>query len=320
MTSTSSPVLAPAAYIGRLREEGELLAAAAAPLSLDLPVPPCPGWQLRDLLRHVGYVHRWATGYVTERHAEMVPRLDETGVLAADIPDPVLLDWFRTGHAGLVSALETAPPDLACWTFLPGAASPLAFWARRQVHETTMHRIDVQLAAAAAGAAAGSGTAAGSGAPAGARVAGAAGAASGAGRPVDPVPAALAADGIDELLMGFARRGARHGPLSDPPRGLFIDADAGGSLGAERRAGGSGDSSPRASASYRWSARMGPERAEVGRGWDGAAAGPDDCTVSGPAPELYLMLWNRGGLAGLEVTGDPGVLERWRAGVQVTWR
>ena len=313
MTSTDSPVLAIPAYIGRLREEGELLAAAAVPLSLDLPVPPCPGWQLRDLLHHVGYVHRWATGYVTERHAEMVPRLDETGVLAQDIPDPALLDWFRTGHAGLVSALETAAPDLACWTFLPGAASPLAFWARRQVHETTMHRIDVQLAAAAAG-------------EAGVAAAGAGGAAAGPGRPVDPVPAALAADGIDELLMGFARRGARHGPLSDPPRGLFIGADASGlgadasGLGAERGARGSGGSSTRASTSYRWSVRMGLERAEVDRGWDGTAAGPEDCTVSGPAPELYLMLWNRGGLAGLEVTGDPGVLELWRGGVRVTWR
>ncbi|MFI5064526.1 MAG: maleylpyruvate isomerase family mycothiol-dependent enzyme, partial [Streptosporangiales bacterium] len=81
------------------------------------------------------------------------------------------------------------------------------------------------------------------------------------------------------------------------PRGLFIEADA-----------------------HRWAARMGPERAEVQRGWDGVAAGPGDCTVSGPAPELYLMLWNRRGPAGLEVTGDPGVLERWRGGVRVTWR
>ena len=207
MTSTSSPVLATPAYIGQLREEGELLAAAAAPLSLDLPVPPCPGWQLRDLLRHVGYVHRWATGYVTERHAEMVPRLDETAVLGQDIPDPALLDWFRAGHAGLVRALEAAGPDLACWTFLPGAASPLAFWARRQVHETTVHRIDVQLTAAAAMP----------------------------GQPVDPVPAALAADGLDELVMGFARRNARHGPLSDPARSLFIDAGQRGSARSGER-------------------------------------------------------------------------------------
>ena len=153
-----------------------------------------------------------------------------------DIPDPVLLDWFRTGHAGLVSALETAAPDLACWTFLPGAASALAFWARRQVHETTVHRIDVQLAAAAAG-------------DWGSRRPGQPG--PGGARPArDPVPAALAADGIDELLMGFARRGARHGPLSDPARGLFIGADASGlgadasGLGAERRAGVPGDRPP----------------------------------------------------------------------------
>jgi hypothetical protein len=32
------------------------------------------------------------------------------------------------------------------------------------------------------------------------------------------------------------------------------------------------------------------------------------------------MLWNRRGPAGLEVSGDPGVLERWRGGVRVTWR
>ena len=62
----------------------------------------------------------------------------------------------------------------------------------------------------------------------------------------------------------------------------------------------------------------------MGRGWDDTAAGPGDCTVRGRAPELYLVLWNRleaGDLAaGLTVTGDPGVLERWRRGVRVTWR
>lgn len=42
--------------------------------------------------------------------------------------------------------LREAPPNLQCWTFLP-APTPLAFWARRQAHETTIHRVDAELAA-----------------------------------------------------------------------------------------------------------------------------------------------------------------------------
>ena len=266
MASTSFRVLATAEHIAQLQAEGGRLAATAEVLTLGLPVPACPDWSLRDLLRHIGYVHRWATRYVTDGQRERVPRLDETAVLAQDIPDAALLDWFRAGHAALVSALAAADPELACWSFLP-APSPLAFWARRQAHETTIHRVDVQLAAAAVQP----------------------------GRPVTPVPAALATDGLDELLMGFARRGARHGPRSDPPRALFIDAGT-----------------------ARWVVRMGPERAEVDRGWDGPA-GPGDCTVTGPAPELYLLLWNRRDAAGLDVTGDPGALAQFRRDVRVTW-
>ena len=55
--------------------------------------------------------------------------------------------------------------------------SPLAFWARRQAHETAVHRYDAQSAAPG-----------GPPAPAGA---------------FDP---AFAADGVDELIMGFAAR------------------------------------------------------------------------------------------------------------------
>ncbi len=270
MTTTGFPSPATAAYVRQLRDEGERLAASAAPLNLDTPVPACAGWTIRDLLRHLGYVHRWAAGYVTERHREMRPRLDEAAILGQDIPDDALLDWFRAGHTGLVTALQAAGPGLDCWTFLPGAASPLAFWARRQAHETTVHRVDVQLAATA-------------------------------GRGADPVPAGLAADGIDELLMGFARRNARRGPLSDPPRGLFVQVSDG----------------------YQWVARMGPDRAEVDRGWTGPPPGPADCTVTGPAADVFLLLWNRrdpADLPAVRVAGDPDVLRHWRRGVRVTWR
>jgi uncharacterized protein (TIGR03083 family) len=269
MTTSGFPGLPVTAYLRQLRGEGERLAASAATLDLDTAVPACPRWTVRHLVRHLGYVHRWAARYVAERHTQELPRLDEAVILRQDIPDDGLLDWFRAGHAALVQALDAAGPSLNCWTFLPGAVSPLAFWARRQAHETTVHRVDVQLAAAA-------------------------------GQP-DPIPAEVAADGVDELLMGFAGRNAKRGPLSDPPRGLFVDLTDG----------------------YQWVGRMGPERAEIARGWPGPAPGPADCTVAGPAADLYLLLWNRrdpGDLPAVELTGDPAVLERWRRGVRVTWR
>src|SRR4029450_13488361 len=62
----------------------------------------------------------------------------------ADPPgDDALVGWFRAGHATLVDALSAADPALDCWTFLP-APSPLGFWARRQAHETAIHRVDAQ--------------------------------------------------------------------------------------------------------------------------------------------------------------------------------
>jgi Mycothiol maleylpyruvate isomerase N-terminal domain len=109
--------------------------AAALGSGLDAPVPSCPGWAMRDLLAHIGFVHRWVAGYVQNGRTEMVDEPDEAGVLAAAPPDYELLPWVAEGHASPVSALLSAPADLRCWTFL-SAPSPLAFRARRQAHET----------------------------------------------------------------------------------------------------------------------------------------------------------------------------------------
>ncbi|MGI5037925.1 maleylpyruvate isomerase N-terminal domain-containing protein [Streptomyces sp. JAC128] len=47
-------------------------------------MPTCPGWRVRDLIRHTGMVHRWATGMVVDesrtcREAADEPALDATG-------------------------------------------------------------------------------------------------------------------------------------------------------------------------------------------------------------------------------------------------
>ena len=159
-------------HIAALQRDGQLLADAARRAGLTAAVPSCPPWQVRDLLRHTGYVHRWAAGYVAEQHAEYQPdEPSESEVLLGGPPDPELIDWFRAGHAELVRTLTAADPGLACWTVVPGP-SPLAAWARRQAHETAIHRVDAELAAGG----------------------------------VTPFPVDFAVDGIDELLVAMFGR------------------------------------------------------------------------------------------------------------------
>ena len=161
-------------HIDALRTEGERMASAAVGADADAAVPTCPEWTVRDLLRHTGAVHRWATGYVAGRRCE--PSRGGLEEAAGTWPDDDgLTAWFEQGCADLVAALAAAPDDLECWTFLP-APSPRAMWARRQAHETAIHRVDTQLAT---------------------------------GTAVTPCDPGFAADGIDELLTLFVPRRPR---------------------------------------------------------------------------------------------------------------
>lgn len=171
--------------INVLEKDGVRLADAAGLAGLDVDVPTCPGWQIRDLLRHIGGVHRWARAHVATGRRQPYSA-DEEAEFFTTVNDDELLDWFREGHRTLVDTLAAADEGIACWTFLP-APSPLAFWARRQAHETAVHRADAESAA-------------------------------GTATHWDP---AFAVDGIDELLSGFfGRAGGRL--LADPPRSMAL--------------------------------------------------------------------------------------------------
>ncbi|MFD3545374.1 maleylpyruvate isomerase family mycothiol-dependent enzyme [Streptomyces sp. NPDC058655] len=174
------------AYVKALGRDGTLLAELGRRAGTDAPVPTCGGWRIADLLRHTGAVHRWAAGFVGGARPEPEP-----------IPDPPelvgdeLLRWFREGHETLVRTLAEAPADVQCWTFLPTEApSPLAFWARRQAHETAVHRMDAEAALGVAFSA------------------------------VEP---RFAEDGVDELLRGFHAR-ARSRVRTPEPRVLRVRA------------------------------------------------------------------------------------------------
>ena len=239
-----------AEHLARLREEGELFAEAATAAGLDAAVPTCPGWQVRDLVQHLGGVHRWATSYVVTGNPKPSSEKEDARYFAA-IGDGELLPAYRSAHAALVGALAGAPSDLACWTFL-AAPSPLAFWTRRQAHETTIHRVDAEMASGRACA----------------------------------CEAGFGADGIDELLYGFFSR-ARGRLVADPPVALGI------------RATDTGDT---------WTIRIEPDRRAVTGG-----VGEADCVVSGPAADLYLLLWNRRTPdERFSIEGNRHVLDLWR--------
>ena len=227
----------------------------------DARVPTCPGWTVHDLLAHQGMVHRWATAVVRGDDPAGVDEaaLEAEGRAAAD---PV--GWLLDGAAPLVDALESAPDDLAVMTFLKQAPPARAFWARRQCHETTVHALDAL--------------------------------ASGADRPLTGADVwlseALAADGVDELLVGFWQRRTQ-GPRSDTPYTAMVLVTGGPAWTLEVS-----ESSP-------VTTRREPTT--------GIPAGVR--VLRGSARDLYLALWNRGG-----TIDDPtGLLDEWRDPGAVNW-
>ena len=143
---------------------------------LDAPVPWVPAWRARDLIGHLGTVHRWATTILRAGSTEPPP----PGATQTPPADGNLLDWYETGLVELVATLRTTPPDAPAWHMSPAADKVAASWARRQAHELAVHRMDLETAA---------------------------------GTPHAPLDAELAEDGVDELLGVVVPRWAHTEPL-----------------------------------------------------------------------------------------------------------
>ncbi len=126
--------------IARIERDGETLALAAAAGPLGAGVPGCPDWDVEQLLRHIGDVHRWAGTIVRDRVAARLQR-DFEGPAGGD----ELLAWYREGCAALIDALRHSSPEDDFWFWGP-APNALGFWARRQANETAIHRCDAEAA------------------------------------------------------------------------------------------------------------------------------------------------------------------------------
>ncbi len=251
-----------ARHVAALECEAQLFANAARRSDLDAPVPGCPEWETRDLVRHLAEIHLWAAAQVSHRAAKMwVDDLSELSAYWPDLAvfwpsDDELVDWYLETNANLVRELTSARHDLECRTFLP-APSPLAMWARRQAHETAVHRSDAEHV----------------------------------GHTQTSFDPAFAADGIDELLGGFAPRGSEF--AIDSPGTMAVHAN---------------------DTDAAWHVTMTPNGIATTRG-----ERPADVTLTGPASDLYLALWNRGDDSAIEVAGNQDLLDTWHHGLRIRW-
>src|SRR5918994_634017 len=125
--------------IAENRRLGEMLCTADP----ETPVPTCPGWGLRQLLTHVGRGDRWAAMIVRERaDARVDIRTVPDGKPPADAAAAV--EWLADSAHLLLDAVATTGPDVPVWTFT--GPKPAAWWIRRRLHESTVHRADAAIA------------------------------------------------------------------------------------------------------------------------------------------------------------------------------
>jgi uncharacterized protein (TIGR03083 family) len=126
-------------YVEEYAAAADRFAAAVAQSDMRVPVASCPGWSTYDLVVHLGNVHAWAATIV------------ETGQRAAEQNDKPRAArarsasrWYAGKAEDLCEVLREVPPDRPCWNFAFGAGVA-GFWSRRQLHETTMHQVDLDL-------------------------------------------------------------------------------------------------------------------------------------------------------------------------------
>lgn len=122
-------------------------AAVASAPSLDVRVPTCPEWTLRDLVQHLGGVHRRWAANVAAGPADAPAQTAFEGAPAVPREREALLAWSAESTEQLLGALREAGPDRGCWTWWAGSQSPQTSGAvaRHQVQEATVHTYDAQI-------------------------------------------------------------------------------------------------------------------------------------------------------------------------------
>src|SRR5277367_835117 len=75
-------------------------------------VPPCPGWDAAELVRHMGGILVWMAAVVTSGERVSRRSLDPEPQDPADLPP-----WYLDSLERALDVLGSARPDAEVWTF-----------------------------------------------------------------------------------------------------------------------------------------------------------------------------------------------------------
>jgi len=133
---------APQEYAEHVLADTARFAAAVRRGPLDAPVTACPGWDLRQLTGHMGYVQRWARLCLLTAEN---PRVAAFVQPAADADREAWATWLEQGAERLAATLAEIDPAAPTWhPFLVERVAGV--WPRRQAHEVSIHRWDAERA------------------------------------------------------------------------------------------------------------------------------------------------------------------------------
>jgi uncharacterized protein (TIGR03083 family) len=168
----------------------------------------------------------------------------------AGLNDEPPLELIDRTYAALVAEFAARRPTDHAFTWYDPDQS-VGFWIRRMAQETVIHRVDAEL---------------------------------GAGVEPAPIPADVAADGVDELLVAFVEYGTTVWPDD------FTELLA-----------GVGERTIRVATPERtWPLRLTTKDVRV----EQSDVDTPDAVISGSAEDVLRWLWNRGGAEGVTTTGD----------------
>jgi uncharacterized protein (TIGR03083 family) len=127
-------------YLRTIEADRRALTNVAADFDLDLPIPNCPGWTIKDLLDHVSGASRWMSKCVSGGLAAQERILPPA-------PDgrEELLDWLNQSIDELLTVLSATPPDALVWTPIRGGLGSV-WWRRKAALELAIHRTDAEQA------------------------------------------------------------------------------------------------------------------------------------------------------------------------------